>query len=67
MRQRSMLLSSKYVSNEFTNSMISFRAGVQVTGNDTLLQLVANQDLYPAIMFGDSNVLVRATHIIQND
>ena len=67
MRQRSMLLSSKYVSNEFTNNMISFRAGKLVTGNDTLLTLVANQDLYPAIMFGDSNTLVRPSYIIQNN
>ena len=67
MRQRSMLLSSKYVSNEFTNNMISFRAGKLVTGNDTLLTLVANQDLYPAIMFGDSNTLVRPSYIIQDN
>lgn len=67
MRQRSMLLSSKYVSNEFINSMISFRAGVQVTGENTLLTLVANQDLYPAIIFSDNNTLVRPTSIIVNN
>ena len=67
MRQRSMLLSSKYVSYEFTNSMISFRAGIQVTGQDTLLTLVANQDLYPAIMFSDSNILIRPTKKIINN
>lgn len=67
MRQRSMLLSSKYVSNEFTNSMISFRAGLQVTGQNTLLTLTANQDLYPAIMFGDSNTLVRPTYRVINN
>jgi hypothetical protein len=49
MKQRSLLLSSKYDANEFKQDKITFRAGTEVNRENAVLTLTANQKLYHGV------------------
>lgn len=61
MKQRSMLLASKYDGNEFKQDKITFRAGTLVNQVNAIITLTANQKLYHGVQFGDLNDVSKVT------
>lgn len=61
MKQRSMLLSSKYDGNEFKQDKITFRAGTLVNQANAIITLTANQKLYHGVQYGDLNDVSKVT------
>lgn len=61
MKQRSMLLASKYDGNEFKQDKITFRAGTLVNQANAIITLTANQKLYHGVQFGDLNDVSKVT------
>jgi hypothetical protein len=61
MRQRSMLLASKYDGNEFKQDKITFRAGTLVNQANAIITLTANQKLYHGVQYGDLNDVSKVT------
>lgn len=61
MKQRSMLLASKYDGNEFKQDKITFRAGTLVNQANAVITLTANQKLYHGVQFGDLNDVSKVT------
>lgn len=61
MKQRSMLMASKYDGNEFKQDKITFRAGTVVNHDNAVITLTANQKLYHGVQFGDLNDVSKVT------
>ena len=61
MKQRSMLLASKYDGNEFKQDKITFRAGTLVNQANAIITLTANQKLYHGVQYGDLNDVSKVT------